>query len=144
MCYRYKFLMMKYIQLLSLAILFIFLSSCEKEAEIIPKEYPYVVINSIKMKTNKYLTINAQIFYSGNEDIIDHGFILNNIDYEFSFVLYIDKSMGALEKGQNQFSLTMEKGLIKNMTFSVRAFTETSDKKIYSNVKFFISPIGYN
>lgn len=142
MCNWDKFLSMNKIILVNLFIVFIFLSGCEKDAEIEPKDYPYVIINSIDMQADEYITINAQIFYSGNLDFIDHGFIIQDLAFNKDFELSILESMGPMEKSQTYFSYTLKQGLIKNMRFSVRAFTETSNNIIYSNEKIFYSPIG--
>lgn len=135
---------MKYLKLVIVSIVFLLLSGCTKDAEIDAKEYPYVVIDQIDIKNKESVTIHAHLYYSGNSTIIDHGFIFSDNAFQTDFVFSTTKSLGALEKDQNHFSITLKSGLYKDMEFYVRAYTETTENLVYSNEKTFISPIGNN
>lgn len=116
--------------------------ACQKEEMIRPKEYPYVYIDKIEIKTDDFVSFNARIAYMGAEEIIDHGFIIKDLAINPEFELTIIESMGLADKNEDQFSFTLDSGLVKGMDFSVRAFTMTTSMTVYSNEESFTSPIG--
>ncbi len=116
--------------------------SCQKEQKIQLKEYPYVYIERIDTLMDESITFYAQIRYNGNKDVIDHGFVIKDLALNLEFDLSITKSMGPIDKSQNQFSFTLQSGLIKGMKFSVRAYTKTENSNVFSNEEIFISPVG--
>lgn len=116
-------------------------TGCEKDAEVQPKNYPFVIVDKVDCKTNQYVTFHAKISYDENLDIIDHGFIIKDMASNLSYKLEINKSLGLLEKDQSEFSYTLYSGLVYGMEFSVRAYTKTINNVVYSNEVIFISTL---
>ena len=134
--------MMRYFKFLSIFIAILSLSSCEKEEEVIPKDYPFVIIDKIDIQINESITINSRIYYNGELQILDHGFIIEDRAVNEDFELTILESLGPCKNDQTQFNFTLKSGLVMGMKFSVRAFTKTSETTVYSNERTFESPVG--
>ncbi|MBN1988597.1 MAG: hypothetical protein JW783_04315 [Bacteroidales bacterium] len=135
---------MRYFCVIAIFVMAVFYSGCEKDAEVKPKDYPYVIIEGIDMQADNYVTFNAQVFYSGDLEIIDHGFAIRDVALNPDYELFVVGSMGACNRDIKQFHYTIKSGLVKGMKYSVRAFTKTSENVVYSNELIFKSPVGLN
>lgn len=135
---------MKYIiQTLLLFLLIGFNAGCVSDAEILPKEYPYITTEEATEIDSSGITLNAIIHHLGKEEILDYGFIMiqnSGVNYgpnktsetntnksgENKFVFSL--------KGKtpiNNFSKRIFSGFGKNVSYTYRAYIQT-DKTFYS------------
>lgn len=114
----------------------IFIQACQQEAEIQPKEYPFIISEEVKDIDSRGVTLNAEILNRGTEIITDLGFaIRNNEDPS------IEGRIVSLKKNLNSSKLhaRIENDLLKNNEYSVRAYVQTENTTVYSNAVSFQS-----
>lgn len=127
---------MKNINFILLLIAAVFVWKCQKDAEIQPKDFPFVITNEVNQIDSTGITFNAEILDFGKEEIIDFGFIWgysNNLTFENSDFL---KVLGNNSKDK-AFTYRVNGGLKKNCDYYVRSYLKTRFNKIYGNsIKF--------
>ena len=118
-----------------LVILIFLLSNCEKE-KITAREYPRLKTLEVSHIDQSGALFQGEIFYGEDKDIITYGFVwstkqnpdLDNADKIISNDL-IDKA----------FTARIERALVSNQTYYVRAFLQTSDYLVYGDEVSFLS-----
>jgi hypothetical protein len=106
-----------------------------QQAEIISKEYPYVVMQSADI-SGEGVTFKAKLDI-GQTAISSYGFVWGieaspEIEHQRSQVLSDSPATG-------EYSLTVQSGLIKDTTYFVRPFVVTESYKVYGNEISFLS-----
>lgn len=118
-------------------ILLVLLASCFPE-DIVHRDYPVVVTNPVTAINKSGATLSAEIIYTTNDPILEHGFIWGDTQ---ELVLTSDDSyfskLGILTK--NEFAQTIHSTLVEGKTYKVRAYLQTSTKTIYGPIISFIS-----
>lgn len=130
---------MRYIKSLIFFIILFSLTNCEKEAGILPKEYPTIQMKEATT-SDKGVRFTAEITGLGNTPLIAHGFIWNTIknpDFATSFTKSLDG-----ENGLGDYSLQVTSDLTSGETFWVRPFVQNDKKIIYGDSLYFKS-LGY-
>ena len=98
-----------------------------RDAEIQPKNYPYLVTKDVTDINTSGVTFSAEIIPSTNDDtIVDYGFIWGEND-EFKFSFASSANMA------NHFSVRITSDLIENKNYSCRAYLITKRHTIYGN-----------
>jgi len=110
--------------------------SCEKEAEIQPKDYPYLITGEVDVN-NAGAVFYARISNPGNAEIIRYGFVWSKIDNSTGDTEYSKIINSHLRT--NEYSMQINSGLILNQTYTVRAYIETKRYKVYGNAIPFMS-----
>ena len=68
----------------------LFFTNCERDAEVQPKEYPYVITNSPTVNSNG-AEFSADITNIGNQEILKYGFVellsIINIDNDIQLII---------------------------------------------------------
>lgn len=133
--YWIKFSFMRNFKLRMIFALYLFISSCAKDAEVQPKEYPYIITDS-PIVTNTGVKFSADLTHLGDWDISGYGFVWsrNNNPTIADFCILFDD-----EKRKGPFSSFVNCGLAKGQTYYVRAFVLAGEVKVYGNVKSFNS-----
>jgi len=130
---------MRYILVIFLVAISFFQIGCEKEAEVQPKDYPFVAIDKLDVMPNKYVAFHANIAYNDTLQIIDHGFtICDSRNHSNPAMTYII-SLGSLAKNQSEFNDTIYSGLVYGMKYYLRAYTKNTRYTVYSNEVFFVN-----
>jgi len=109
--------------------------SCEKEAEIQPKDYPFLITEEVTVN-NTGVVFYARISNPGNSEIIRYGFVWSKTDNSIvtDYSKIIDSQLRTTE-----YSMQINSGLILNQAYTVRAYIETNMFKIYGNAISFMS-----
>jgi N-acetylneuraminic acid mutarotase len=126
---------MKYSNLPALAIAMILIASCEKDAEVKPKNYPFVVTNA-PIVSKEGAELSADIKDLGNSEIISYGFVWSdriNPTIKATSRLFYEKP----EKGV--YSLPLKGGLVSGQSYYVRSYIQTNEYEVYGNEVFFNS-----
>jgi len=120
---------MKWIIFILLTVVGLF--SCNKEAEIQPKDYPYVVTKEVIDIDSTGATFSAEVLDYGTEKIIDFGFIWSNNEKEYQKSLF--------EEGEalKSFTYRTSTDLDKNEIYSCKAYIRTKTYLIFGNVVSF-------
>lgn len=119
-----------------IAILVLSLSNCEKDAEIISKPYPYVTLEDIIDISNTGVCLKAKIVNSSNVQIEEYGFVL---DFGNKPTIANRKITVGINENTEQFQCKIESDLLKNVSYSVRAYVKTNNYIVYSNEERFVS-----
>lgn len=112
--------------LLFFSILFL-LYNCEEEVPK-PRSYPQVRTNAVSDISANGARFNANIYTTGTEKIIDHGFVWAIKDPRFTASNRI--LLGPRESG-GEFSADITTTLKKDTAYIVKAFVQTEDHFIY-------------
>jgi len=118
---------MKNYILLSVLLFIIALSGCKKEAEIIPKNYPFIITLTPE-NTNDGVHLSAKILDYGSDTILSHGFVWWTDEYGPTIK---NKIVLTEEINKDIFNYDVVGGLIKGSTYHVRAFVVTKNYQIY-------------
>ena len=128
---------MRTINFIFLPFLAILFWQCQKDSEIQPKDYPFVVTNEATQIDSTGVTFSAEILDFGKEEIIDYGFIwyynnetIENPDFSKVFRNQIT---------EKTFNYRLKSGLKKNTHYNVRSYLKTKEKTIYGNTISFQS-----
>lgn len=126
--------MMKYLKFLIVVVSFL-LSSCEKDAEVRTKEYPFVTTNSPSVSENS-VEFSADLAGMGTQDIIKYGFVWSDkpTPTNQDFKVFIDN-----KANKGIYKYTVNSGLVKGQTYYVRAYVLTNNYEVFGDVKSFIS-----
>ncbi len=115
---------MKY-YILSLFIL-VFSAGCEKDAEILSKEYPVVITKEPESLNASGVTFRAGILNMGNENITDYGFNWSSYETEYTYSIRKEKSL-------NDFKLQVKSDLSRNSQYWVQAYVKTPNHLVLGN-----------
>jgi N-acetylneuraminic acid mutarotase len=122
--------------LISLLLLLIITSGCEKEARISSKDYPYVITKDPDVVENGAV-FYAELLNTGTWKVLRYGFVCEQDgvpSLSNSNKIFIEK-----EAFTDKYSFRLNSGLIKGKTYFVRAYILTDKYEIYGNAKSFKS-----
>ncbi|MCX6233345.1 MAG: IPT/TIG domain-containing protein [Bacteroidetes bacterium] len=114
-----------------LSLLFSFMG-CKKDAEIQPKQYPYVITKSVTDIDSSGATFEAEILDYGQEEITDFGFIWSDTKTNYQYSLF---NKGSLDNFKVRISADLEQGI----TYSCRAYIKTIRNLVLGNKVIFLS-----
>lgn len=126
---------MRYLRIIIIFTVLFSLLNCEKDAEVQPKEYPYVITNSPGINSEG-AEFSADITDIGNQEILKYGFVWStesNPTIQDYNKLFEDKASKGI------YTCTVNSGFAKGNTYYVRAYILTDKYEVYGNVKSFIS-----
>lgn len=126
---------MKHLKFIIIITALLFLSNCEKDADVKPKEYPYVITNSPTVNSNGAV-FSADLTNIGNQEIIKYGFVWStesNPTIQDYNKLFDDKANKGI------YTCNVNSGLVDGQTYYVRAYILTDQYEVYGNVKSFSS-----
>lgn len=126
---------MKHFKFLNLFIAFLLILSCEEEAEVKPKDYPFVITNTPEVKVDG-AEFSADITNLGNQEILKYGFVWSvesNPTILDNNKLFDDKPKKGI------YSYNVKSGLSKGKIYYVRAYILTDTYEVYGIVKCFNS-----
>lgn len=126
---------MRYIKFIIIIIVLLFFSNCEKDSEVQPKEYPFVITSSPTVNSNG-AKFSADLISIGNQEIIKYGFVWStesNPTIQDYSKLFDDKANKGI------YTYNANSGLAKGQTYYVRAYILTDQYEVYGNIKSFIS-----
>jgi hypothetical protein len=109
-----------------LIIVLLFISACQNEAEIQPRDYPFVITKDATKIDVEGVTFNAEILNVGTEKIVDYGFLWRNAESEFTYSI---KQQNKLD----EFTTRITNDLQKDEQYIYQAYIKTSDNLILSN-----------
>jgi len=126
---------MKYISVLIVFITLFFLSNCDKKAEVLPNEYPFVITNT-PIVNEEGAVFSADIINLGNQNIISYGFVWSKDDKptlsDYCKLFNSDATKGI-------YTFNLKSGLIDGETYNLRAFVLTQQYEVYGNMVSFKS-----
>ncbi len=126
---------MKYLKFIIIITVSLFFSNCEKDAEVQPKEYPYVITNSPTVNSNG-AEFSADLTNIGNQEILKYGFVWSaesNPTIQDYNKLFDDKPNKGI------YTYNVKSGLAEGQTYYVRACILTDQYAVYGNEKLFSS-----
>lgn len=132
--YWYKYLTMTKITFYISILLYFFLIACDKDAEIQPKDYPYVV-TEIPILSNDSILFSAKLKNMGSEKILKYGFYWSN--YHFPITL-INNEFYTDPIDNGTFTYKIADKLVDGNGYFVRAYVETQNYKVCGNEIFFL------
>ncbi len=115
-----------------LVLLLAIIISCEKEATIQPKDYPYVLTKDVVDNNPTGVTLVAEVLDFCKEDIIDYGFIWMENENEYKQSLLNKTTI-------EDFRLRISSGLEKGGNYSYKAYVQTTDCMVLGNAISFKS-----
>ncbi len=127
--------MMRYLKFIIIIAASLFFTNCERDAEVQPKEYPYVITNSPTVNSNG-AEFSADITNIGNQEILKYGFVWStepNPTIQDYNKIFDDKANKGI------YTCNVNYGLAKGQTYYVRAYILTDQYEVYGNVKSFNS-----
>jgi hypothetical protein len=127
---------MRYLNIIFVIIVLLSLSNCEKDAEILPKSYPYITLDDIIDNSSIGVGLKAKIVNSSNVQIEEFGFVL---DLENKPTITNRKVIVGIDENIEQVQCKIESDLLKDESYSVRAYVKTNNYIVYSNEKSFTS-----
>jgi N-acetylneuraminic acid mutarotase len=109
--------------------------SCEKDARVLPKEFPYVVTND-PVVSETGAVFSAGIVNQGDQKILKYGFIwkIDSIPRRLENARLFEGEINS-----DGYSYTLNAGLEKGKTYFVRAYILTDKYQVFGNVKSFVS-----
>lgn len=123
---------MKTINLLPLLLFAVFFWGCQEDAEIQPKDYPFVVTKDATQIDSTGATFGAEVLYFGEKEIIDYGFTWKNERSEYSCSIKESKNI-------TDFSFRISSDLENEEVTIYRAYVKTKENTVYGNSVKFIS-----
>ena len=102
---------------------------CEKDAEVLPKDYPYVVTETPIGEENGTV-FSAEIINSGKTEIEYYGFVWG--ENEETYLLDCKKLFDG-SAVQMKYSYTLKGGLAKDKDYNIRAYVKTNQLEVYGN-----------
>jgi hypothetical protein len=126
---------MRYLRFIILITTLLSLSNCEKDAEVHPKEYPYVITNSPSVYSEG-AEFSADLISIGNQKILKYGFVWGT---ESNPTIQDSKRLFDEKASKGVYSCNVNSGLAKGQTYYVRAYILTDQYEVYGNVKSFSS-----
>ncbi|HCE57531.1 MAG TPA: hypothetical protein DER09_06890 [Prolixibacteraceae bacterium] len=123
---------MKTINLLPLLLFAVFLWGCQEDAEIQPKDYPFIVTKDATQIDSTGVTFSAEILDFGKEEIIDFGFIWSGERGEYIHSL---KETGNIK----DFNFRLTSDLKDEEVLTYKAFIKTNANTVYANTIDFVS-----
>lgn len=126
---------MRYLRFIIVITALMTLLNCEKDAEVQPKEYPYVITNSPSVNTSE-VEFSADLINIGSQEILKHGFVWStesNPTIKDNNKLFEDKA------SKGVYTCNVNCGLANGQIYYVRAYILTDQYEVYGNVKSFIS-----
>ena len=123
------------ITLCILAFLMVVLNACTKDDS---KGFPSVTTDSNVAVSENGAVINAGISQDNIFEIIDHGVVYCFVD-KANIEANFDKiSLGPLTN-VSSFSVTIDRNLVANKNYVVKAYVQTKDRTVYGNEISFLS-----
>ena len=117
-------------------VLIIVAASCLSEVKI-DRDYPVLITNPVQSITERGALFSADVSTEATEEIIDHGFIWGTeMDPRFNSETSFTR-LGKLST--RTFGQEINSPLSEGFIYRVRAFAQTQNKTIYSNVVEFKS-----
>jgi len=115
-------------------ILFPLINSCDKEAVIGEKDYPYIITNAISDITDSSVVFNGEIISTGSSEIIEYGFLWDTdepkVETANKVVINTNVNLGT-------FSIKIDYNLFKDSEQIVRSYLKTNNLVVYGNqIKF--------
>jgi len=124
---------MKKLHIASITIVIVlFFASCQKDAELASREYPFLQTNEVKEIKTTGATFSAVLLTASPKAILDFGFICGDGNNEFKYSI-------ADEKEINDFEMTMTTDLEEGVEYTCRAYVETEDNVVLGNVVSFVA-----
>ena len=130
---------MKKATLFPVLLFLLIFQSCDKEAEVKEKDYPYLITTEISDLTNTSVVFNGKIISTGNEEIIEYGFLWDTYEPKIETANKIVMSNSA---NIGSYSAKTSSSLIKDSQQLVRAYLKTSSHLVYGNTIKFTSNGG--
>lgn len=123
---------------LFLCLLFL-LNNCAREPEFHEKAYPFLITKEVSDITDTSVVFNAEIISTGNQSILEHGFIwdLDVPDIESAYRIALDDPATT-----GKISAKIDFNLYKGEVQYVRSYMQTYTHIVYGNVKSFNSNGG--
>lgn len=112
-----------------------FLANCEKDAEVQPKDYPFVITQTPSVDSGG-VVFSADLKNTGNQTIIKHGFVWST---ESNPTIHDFSKLFDGRAGMGIYSCNVNSGLAKDQTYYVRAYVRTGQYEVYGNVQSFDS-----
>ena len=116
-------------------ILLLSLTNCKKDAEVKPKDYPYVITYSPNI-TYEGAEFSADLTNIGNQKILKYGFVWSK---NSNPTIQENSKLFDGEPKKGIYSYKIHSGLTKGQTYYVRAYILTYKYEVYGNVKSFKS-----
>jgi len=136
---------MKYPFLFISAILFLFLS-CTKEAEISPKDYPFVITEEIIVLKDEGAIFSATLKIPSSDKTLKYGFAWSKggdsnptVDDFIPLFGFENKILFEDEIKEGKFTQKVTNGLETNEVYNVRAYIKTEKHEVYGNIRSFVS-----
>ena len=126
---------MRYLRITILITILFSILSCEKEAEIQSKDYPYVVTNSPNV-SSEGAVFTANIKSLGNQKIYEYGFVWST---ESGPTIQNSNKLYENQPEKGSYSYNLNSGLAKGQPYFVRAYIHTDQYEVYGNERSFIS-----
>ncbi len=115
-----------------LIIVLLFISACQNEAEIQPRDYPFVITKDATKIDVEGVTFNAEILNIGTEKIVDYGFLWRNAGSEYTHSIKQENKL-------DEFTTRITNDLQKDEQYVYQAYIKTLDNLILSNQVVFQS-----
>nr|NQU93510.1 hypothetical protein [Bacteroidota bacterium] len=116
-----------------LVLIFLTLSGCEKDAELQPKDYPYLITLEVTDINPTGVRFNAEVLVYGLDSIIDFGFVWYNNESQYHYSLYDH------EGNTDNFTAKVQNNLVANQYYQCRAYIETTNQLVTGNEVGFTS-----
>lgn len=126
---------MKYISVVIVFIALFFLSNCDKKAEVLPNDYPFVLTN-MPIVNKEGAVFEADIINLGNQNIISYGFVWSKEDKP---TISDNHKLFNNNATKGIYTLNLKGGLIAGETYNVRACILTQQYEVYGNIVSFRS-----
>jgi len=117
-----------------LLILLPLINSCDKEAVIGEKDYPYIITNEISDITNSSVVFNGDIISTGNTEIVEYGFLWDTDEPKIETA---NKAIINNYAKVGDYSTRIDSNLFKGSEQIVRSYLKTNNLIVYGNqIKF--------
>ena len=123
---------MKTVNFILLLFATVFFWQCQKDAEIQPKDFPFVVTNEATQIDSTGVTFSAEILDFGKEEITEFGFIWSGERGEYIHSL---KETGNIK----DFNFRLTSDLKDEEVLTYKAFIKTKANTVYANTIDFVS-----
>ena len=113
------------------------LYSCTKEDSFYNTDYPFVLINEVSNISDQGADFNASVLNLGNYEILDYGFVWNELVSNPTLSNEHISLGNKLDVGEIHYR--MNHALGNGIMYSVRAYVKTNKYTVYSNITNFVS-----